>query len=126
MPSWMQNGWYIFPLLLLLLKFLILLLLWVFCLCSFDVCSLNLECLQKLQVMVTLFGCCCVNGRGAPQSPNCWRSCKVLGKMREGEMEDHRGMVLWRWRVCGTWVGWGCWPAWGWELGCWFVYWCWW
>ena len=21
-------------------------------------------------------------------------------------MEDHRGMVLWRWRVRGTWVGW--------------------
>ena len=57
--------------------------------------------------MVTSFGCCCVIGRLALQSPSCWRSCKVQGKMEEGEMEGDRGMVR-GWRVYGTWVGWGC------------------
>ena len=63
---------------------------------SFDVCSLNVECLglQKHQVMVTSFGYCRVDGRGAPQSPNRWRPSKVRGKMGEGEMEDDRGIVM--------------------------------
>ena len=47
--------------------------------------------------MVTSFGCCS-DGRGAPQSPNRWRSCRVRGNMGEGvmggTMEDDRGMVI--------------------------------
>ena len=42
---------------------------------------------------MTSFGCCS-DGRGAPQSPNRWRSCRVRGKMGEGAMEDDRGMVI--------------------------------
>ena len=44
--------------------------------------------------MLNFFGCCCANGRGAPQSPNPWRSCKVQGKIGEDEMEDDSGMVM--------------------------------
>ena len=71
----------------------------MFLLYSFDICSLNLECLQKRQVMVTSFGCC-ADAKGAPQSPNRWGSCKVLVKMEEGDMEDDRGMVM---EVEGAW-----------------------
>ena len=55
--------------------------------------SLHAGCLEKRQVTVTPSGCCS-NGRGAPQSPNHWRSCRVWGKMGEGAMEDNRGMVI--------------------------------
>ena len=50
--------------------------------------------------MVTSFGCCCVDGRGVPQSPNRWISRKMQGKMEEGEMEDDKGMVM---EVEGVW-----------------------
>ena len=36
--------------------------------------------------MATCFGCCCVDDKGSPQSPNFLRSCKVQEKMVEGEM----------------------------------------
>ena len=38
--------------------------------------------------MVTSFGCSCVDGLGATQGPSHWRSCKVLGKMGEGGIDD--------------------------------------
>ena len=34
------------------------------------------------------------------QSPNCWRSCKLQGKIGEGEKEDGRGIVK---EVRGVW-----------------------
>ena len=55
---------------------------------------LSAECLQKRQVMVNYFGCCCSDGRGAPQSPNHCRFYRVRRKMGEGEMEDGSGMVM--------------------------------
>ena len=36
--------------------------------------------LQNHQVMVTSFGCCWYSG-GTPQSPHCWSSCNVWGKI---------------------------------------------
>ena len=50
--------------------------------------------------MVNSFGCCRVDGRGALQSPNRWRSCKVQREMGEGEMEGNRSMVI---EVEGAW-----------------------
>ena len=44
--------------------------------------------------MVTSFGFCCADGRGALQSPNCWRSCKVWGKIAEVEVGGDRGMMM--------------------------------
>ena len=49
--------------------------------------------------MVTSFYCSRVDGRGAAQSPNSWKSCKVQGNMREGGM-DNRGIVM---KVEGAW-----------------------
>ena len=56
----------------------------VFRLCLFDVSSLNVEYLQKCLVMMTAFGRCRADGRGASQSHNHLRSCKVWGKIGEG------------------------------------------
>ena len=44
--------------------------------------------------MATSFGCCCTDARRALQTLNRWRSCKVWGKMGEGEMGGDRGMVM--------------------------------
>ena len=41
---------------------------------------------QNRQVMATSFGCCWYSG-DAPQSPDCWSSCNVWGKMVAGGME---------------------------------------
>ena len=58
-----------------ILFFLCVCLLYVFRLCSFDVCSFrSTKYLQKHQVIVTSFGCCRMDGRGDRQSPNCWNS----------------------------------------------------
>ena len=43
--------------------------------------------------MVTSLGCCCWPVRRVPQSPICWSSCNVRGKMREGGEDDSKGMV---------------------------------
>ena len=43
--------------------------------------------------MVTSFGCSCVDGSGAAQSPSNWRSCRVRGKMGEGGIDD-RGILM--------------------------------
>ena len=40
--------------------------------------------------MVTSFGCCCRYSGCASQSLDCWSSCKMRGKMGEGEMEVER------------------------------------
>ena len=39
-------------------------------------------------MIVTSSGCSCVDGLGAAQSSNHWRSCKVRGKMGESGMDD--------------------------------------
>ena len=44
-------------------------------------------------MIVTSFGCCCWPGRRVHQSLDCWSSCNVRGKIREGEEEDDKGMV---------------------------------
>ena len=49
--------------------------------------------LQNHQVMVTSLGLCCWPGRRVPQSPDCWSSCNIRGKMREGGEDDDKGMV---------------------------------
>ena len=49
--------------------------------------------------MSTSFGCSCVDGSGAAQSPSRWRSCKVRGTMEEGQIDD-RGIVM---EVEGAW-----------------------
>ena len=36
----------------------------------------------------------CADGKGASPSPKRWRSCKVCGKIGEGEMGGDRGMVM--------------------------------
>ena len=59
-----------------------------------------MPCPQKRYVIVTSLGCCYVDGRGAPQSPNRWRSCKVRGRIEEGEIGSDRGMVM---EVEGVW-----------------------
>ena len=43
--------------------------------------------------MVISLGRCCRHGVGVPQSPNCCSSCNVRGKMREGGVDDGKGMV---------------------------------
>ena len=43
--------------------------------------------------MVTSLGHCCWPGRRVSQSPECWSSCNVRGKMREGGEDDDKGMV---------------------------------
>ena len=48
---------------------------------------------QNRQVMVTSFGCCWCSG-DIPQSPNCWSSCNVQGKMGAGGMEGDSGIVM--------------------------------
>ena len=49
--------------------------------------------LQKHQVIVTSLGCCCRHSGGVSQSPDCWSSCYVWGKMKASEVGDDRGMV---------------------------------
>ena len=49
--------------------------------------------------MVTSFGCSCVGGLGAGQSPSHWRSFKVRGKIGEGGIDD-KGIVM---EVEGAW-----------------------
>ena len=74
---------------------------------SFDVCSLNVECLQKRQVMVTSFGCCRANGRGDSRVPTAVDPAKCgerWGRVRW----RMTGVWLWSWRVRGMWAGWGC------------------
>ena len=87
----------------------------------FDIGSLIVECLghYKHQVIVTSFGCSHVDGRGAAQSPNCWRSCKIQGKMGKGRMDD-MGMVMdmeCMWNLGGM----GMLSCMQWVLECWFV-----
>ena len=43
--------------------------------------------------MVTSLGHCCWPVRRVPQSPICWSSSKVRGKLREGGENDSKGMV---------------------------------
>ena len=43
--------------------------------------------------MATSLGCCCWPGRRVSQSPDCWSSCNVRGKMREGGEDDDKSMV---------------------------------
>ena len=31
---------------------------------------------------------------GVPQSPDCWSSCNIQRKMREGALDDDKGMVI--------------------------------
>ena len=51
--------------------------------------------LQKRQVIVTSLGCCGrLSGVPSSESPNCWSSYNVRGKMGQDEMEDERGMVI--------------------------------
>ena len=49
--------------------------------------------LQNCQVMVTSLGLCCWPGRRVPQSPDCWSSCNIRGKMRKDGEDDDKGMV---------------------------------
>ena len=49
--------------------------------------------LQKHQVIVTSLGRYCRRSGGVPQSPDCWSSCNVREKMREGEVDDGKGRV---------------------------------
>ena len=65
--------------------------------------------------MVTSFGRCCVDGRGALQSFNCSRCCKAWEKMRKKEMLGDRDMVM---EVEGVWDLGGI----GRVFGCRFVY----
>ena len=51
-------------------------------------------------MMVTSFGCCSVDDKEVLQSPKHWTSFKVQGKMREGEKDGDRGMVM---EVKGVW-----------------------
>ena len=43
--------------------------------------------------MVTSLGCYCWPGWRVSQSPDCWSSCNVWGKIREGGENDDKGMV---------------------------------
>ena len=49
--------------------------------------------LQKHQVIVTSLGRYYRRSGGVPQSPDCWSSCNVQEKMREGEVDDGKGRV---------------------------------
>ena len=49
--------------------------------------------------MVTSFGCSCVDGPGAAQSPSHGKSCKVRGKTGDGGIDD-RGIIM---QVEGAW-----------------------
>ena len=44
--------------------------------------------------MVTSLGGCCWPGRRVPQSPDCWSSCNIQRKKREGALDDGKGMVI--------------------------------
>ena len=44
-------------------------------------------------MIVTSFGCCWYSG-GAPQSPDCWSSCNIWGKMGVRQMEGDSGIVI--------------------------------
>ena len=48
--------------------------------------------LQNHQVMMTSLGLCCWSGSRVSQSPDCWCSCNIRGKMREGGEDDDKGM----------------------------------
>ena len=43
--------------------------------------------------MVTSLGRCCWPRRRVPQSPDCWNSCNIRGKMRVGVEDDDEGIV---------------------------------
>ena len=43
--------------------------------------------------MMTSLGHCCWSGRRFSQSPNCWSSCNISGKMSECEEDRNKGMV---------------------------------
>ena len=43
--------------------------------------------------MLTSLGLCCWPGRRIPQSPECWSSYNIWGKVREGGEDDGKGMV---------------------------------
>ena len=43
--------------------------------------------------MVNSLGRCCCRGRRVSQSPSCWSSCNVRGKMREGGEDNDKAMV---------------------------------
>ena len=43
--------------------------------------------------MVISLSCCCRHGGGVPQGPDCCNSCNVRGKMKEGGVDDAKGMV---------------------------------
>ena len=43
--------------------------------------------------MMTSLGHCCWFGRRFSQSPNCWSSCNISGKMSECEEDRNKGMV---------------------------------
>ena len=43
--------------------------------------------------MVNSLGHCCLPGRRVPQSPDCWSSCNLWGKMREAGEDDDKDMV---------------------------------
>ena len=49
--------------------------------------------LQNCQVMVISLGRCCRHCGVVPKSPDCWSSCNVRAKMREGGVDDGKGMV---------------------------------
>ena len=48
---------------------------------------------RSAKVIVISLGRCCKHGGGVPQSPDCCSSCNVRGKMREGGVDDGKGMV---------------------------------
>ena len=43
--------------------------------------------------MVISLGRCCRHGGGVPQGPDCCSSCNLRGKLREGWVDDCKGMV---------------------------------
>ena len=49
--------------------------------------------LQNFQVIVTSLDLCGWPGKRVPQSPDCWSSCNIQGKMREGGEDDDKGMI---------------------------------
>ena len=54
---------------------------------------------QKLQVIMTALGHCCMHSRGVPQSLDCWSFFNVWGKMRESDDDSLWLMML---TVCET------------------------
>ena len=48
---------------------------------------------RSAKVIVISLGRCCKHGGGVPRSPDCCSSCNMQGKMREGGVDDGKGMV---------------------------------